>query len=120
MYCVKAKTSNFHYLNMISSENRSYNIWARIKSFVFILLGLVMPFALILSVLAKQGDTLQRLIGENMVETLHIYTVSDDSTSNLCVPNMSVNTNTIIGEKWPKISILIKWMKRLSGKLRPN
>ncbi|CAB3985855.1 EH domain-containing 1-like [Paramuricea clavata] len=55
-------------------ENRSYNLWARIKSFVFILLGLVMPFALILSVLTKQGETLQRLIGENMLETLHIYT----------------------------------------------
>jgi hypothetical protein len=49
-----------------------------VKSYVFILLGLVMPFALILSVLTKQGETLERLIGKNMVETLHIYTVSVD------------------------------------------
>ena len=66
------------YLELFFSENRSYNLWARVKSFVFILLGLVMPFALILSVLTKQGETLQRLIGESMVETLHIYTVSDN------------------------------------------
>lgn len=47
------------------------------KSFVFTVLGLVMPFALILSVLTKQAKTLKKLIGEKMVETLHIYTVSD-------------------------------------------
>ena len=64
-------------LKQISRENRSYNLWARLKSYFFVFLGFVMPFALILSVITKQGETLQNLVGENMVKTLHTYTVSN-------------------------------------------
>lgn len=57
-------------------ENRSYNMWARFKSFFFVCLGLLMPFALMVNFLIKHGKITEKLIGQNLMETLHIYTAA--------------------------------------------
>ena len=51
-------------------------MWARFKSFFFVCLGLLMPFALMVNFLIKHGKITEKLIGQNLMETLHIYTVS--------------------------------------------
>ncbi|XP_028396590.1 uncharacterized protein LOC114520504 [Dendronephthya gigantea] len=98
------------------SENRSSNLWARFKSYLFILFGLVMPFALILSVLAKQGDVLQKLIGKNLVETLHIYTTPVEKLWSSIPPNYYNHfLITIV-----LFSILFLTLAKFVGRLKPT
>lgn len=59
-------------------EACSYNLKARVKGFFFAFLGLLLPVVLLINFLASSSarGTLNGLVGKEVAEKLHMYTVS--------------------------------------------
>ena len=59
-------------------EACSYNLKARVKGFFFAFLGLLLPVVLLINFLASSNarGTLNGLVGKEVAEKLHMYTVS--------------------------------------------
>ncbi|XP_046840970.1 EH domain-containing protein 1-like [Xenia sp. Carnegie-2017] len=94
-------------------ENRSYNIKARMKSYFFMSLGLIMPFAMFISFITHQSQTL-KLFGKDIVDTLHIYTGPVEKVWS-SVPSQYSNHFLVV---MIFLSLILTIMAKFSGRLK--
>lgn len=72
------KSCKLFFVIFLYREACSHNIWARLKGIFFGLLGVLLPFVLLVNFLASSNarETLYGLVAKERAEKLFIYTVS--------------------------------------------
>ena len=72
------KSCKLFFVIFLNREACSHNIWARLKGIFFGLLGVLLPFVLLVNFLASSNarETLYGLVAKERAEKLFIYTVS--------------------------------------------